>query len=143
MKIAYLCARYSRFPEMQRYRDDLAIVGYSVPARWIKGEHEKIDGIATREQTRQFALDDLEDLRAAELVISFTEDPTGNAEGRGRGGRHVEFGMAHALGKRLIVVGFHENVFHDLPSVEFFGDWGECWEQLSRENAVGAATVRP
>lgn len=38
----------------------------------------------------------------------------------GRGGRHVEFGLALGLGKRVIVIGHQENLFHHLPQVEFF-----------------------
>lgn len=134
--VAYLCARYSRFPEMQGYRDQLRAIGIRVQARWVDGEHEKIDGIATREQSRQFALDDVEDLIAADIVISFTENPEAPAKGRARGGRHVEFGMAwmrKILGEaniRLIVIGHRENVFHDLPGVEFYADWGTAYRAL-------------
>ena len=35
-----------------------------------------------------------------------------------RGGRHVEFGMALALGKPIFVYGHKENIFHYLPQVE-------------------------
>lgn len=136
MTIAYLAARYSRFPEMQTYREQLAQIGIHVTARWVNGEHEKVDGIASREQSQQFALDDVTDLLAADILISFTEDPTAGTVGRGRGGRHVEFGMAWVIGKRrpmrLIVVGYRENVFHDLPEVEFFETWDECLNLLWR-----------
>lgn len=132
-QIAYLAARYSRFPEMQRYRDQLAGIGIRVPARWISGEHEKIDGIATHEQSQMFATDDMEDLLHADIVISFTEDPSADVNGRGRGGRHVEFGVALASQhKRLIVVGYRENVFHHLPDVEFYPTWDEAFDALRR-----------
>jgi hypothetical protein len=54
-------------------------------------------------------------LLAAEMVISFTG-------GGGKGGRHVEFGLAVAAGKRLVVIGPRENVFHCLPGVSVVTD---------------------
>jgi hypothetical protein len=103
------------------------------------------------EYREQFAQIDLEDVLAADCVVSFTEPPAAKCrdcdgigvvywpaedggsppmecpgcggKGRidsGRGGRHVEFGAAVATGKRLIVVGHRENLFHHLPGVEFF-----------------------
>jgi hypothetical protein len=36
------------------------------------------------------------------------------------GGRHVEFGYGMAKGKRLVLIGERENVFHDHPSVEVY-----------------------
>ena len=38
----------------------------------------------------------------------------------GRGGRHVEFGLAIAWGKPVYLVGERENVFHWLPQVRVF-----------------------
>lgn len=131
----YLAARYSRFPEMQGYRAQLAEIGLRVQARWVDGEHEKVDGIATHEQAAGFADDDVADLLGADIVISFTEDPEGPHVGRARGGRHVEFGMAWAARRfrrgtgqtpELFVVGHRENVFHHLPEVKFFDTWPEC-----------------
>ena len=42
----------------------------------------------------------------------------------------MEFGSGLALGKRLMVVGFRENVFHCLPRVEFFQTWEETLDTL-------------
>lgn len=58
---------------------------------------------------------DILDLRHADTLISFTG-------GRGRGGRHVEFGVAVALAKRLVVIGPREHIFHTLDQVEIFSD---------------------
>jgi nucleoside 2-deoxyribosyltransferase len=118
----YLASRYSRYPEMQRYRDDLRTLGHVVTARWLEGAHQALDDELESEAAARFAQEDCEDLASAECVISFTEPPRTGAT---RGGRHVEHGMALALKKRTIVVGFRENVFHSLPVVEFF----ECWEE--------------
>jgi hypothetical protein len=61
-------------------------------------------------------------------VVSFTEQP--RALNGNRGGRHVEFGLAVALNKRLIVVGYRENLFHWLPQVEFVSSWQEAKQAI-------------
>lgn len=123
MKI-YVAARYSRFKEMQGYRDQLHALGHVVTSRWIDGDHQIDDaGLsseAKEEERVRFAQEDLTDLVEADWVISFTEKPRSS---NSRGGRHVEFGMAVALEKRVVVIGFRENVFHCLPQVEFFETW--------------------
>jgi hypothetical protein len=124
MKI-YLAARYSRNDEMRGVRDVLQAFGHEVTSRWID-QHggnllesivaEKLN--AEPGDCSKYALIDIADLEAAEVVISFT-----SAEGGGKGGRHIEFGLALGLGKRLVVVGPRENVFHTLPQVEWYPDW--------------------
>lgn len=119
MKI-YLAARYSRFPELQAYRDDLRTAGHVVTSRWIEGTHQAKDLTATIDEARTFAVDDIADLAEADCIISFTECPR---SGNSRGGRHVEHGLALAWNKKIIVVGYRENVFHCLRVVEFFETW--------------------
>lgn len=117
----YLAARYSRHPEMRQVRDELLARGHQVTSRWIDC-HADIVGDFAASLTPEFlnahpercstvGQHDVDDLKAADVVVSFTG-------GGGKGGRHVEYGMGLALGKRLIVVGPRENVFHALPDVE-------------------------
>jgi nucleoside 2-deoxyribosyltransferase len=132
----YLAARYSRYPEMQDYAKQLSILGTTVTSRWINGDHDiNIDGTTPGEPRLRFAQEDWEDLLIADVVISFTEEP-GKAGGRNRGGRHVEFGAALALGKRCIVVGHRENVFHELPAIEFYPTFGACLTELLIEQTA-------
>jgi hypothetical protein len=130
---AYLASRYSRHPEMREMRADLERLGIAVTSRWINGDHQiSDDGLpaeAKAADRQRFAVEDWEDLMAADVVISFTEKP--RSATNSRGGRHVEFGAALAAGKRVIVVGWRENVFHCLPQVEFFETWGECLTELA------------
>lgn len=125
----YLAARYSRRLELCGYRDKLQTMGHWVDARWLDGHHEiNYDDQAARDalhevKRQQFATEDLTDLLAAECLIAFTEEPRKTTT---RGGRHVEFGIALALGKRVIVVGPKENVFYSLPGIEHFLDWESC-----------------
>lgn len=113
---------------MQAVRADLRAAGHEVTARWVDGEHQASDDDLASPLTQQFAAEDRDDVMAAECVINFTEAPR---TGPTRGGRHVEFGLALALGKRVIVVGHRENVFHALPEVEFFPTWPQALQAIA------------
>lgn len=142
----YLAARYSRHPEMQGYARELEAMGFEITSRWINGSHQVMlngeplgpereamfepDHESMEAQRREFAGHDWDDLMAADIVVSFTERP--RAAGNSRGGRHVEFGAALAAGKRCIVVGWRENVFHCLPRVEFVTTWQWARTLLAR-----------
>jgi hypothetical protein len=141
MTTIYLAARYSRYPELQSYAKDLEALGHTVTSRWIKGDHEiRADGKAETDAWHHvWAQEDYTDLVAAEVCISFTEGPE-NVPGRARGGRHTEYGIALALGKCCIVIGYRENVFHWLDTVAFYPTWDAflaahaqftlAWEEL-------------
>lgn len=126
----YLAARYSRRGELANCRAALASFGYIVTSRWLDGDHELTpddrDGAASAQadddSRLRFALEDWQDLRSAETLIAFTEEPRTH---NGRGGRHVELGAALALGLRTIVCGPRENVFCHLPQVAH----AVCWEE--------------
>lgn len=142
MKI-YLAARYSRREELCRYREQLEAAGHTITSGWLDGQHQlDVDGRpigdhgesliegtgygaerAAERMRIRFASGDLTDLRSASCVISFTEPPNSPYS---RGGRHVEFGVAVAQRKSLVVVGYRENLFHYLPGIRFFADWEEC-----------------
>ena len=126
----YLAARYELHPHMRQCRDELVALGHCVTSRWIEGGHS---AIGAPSDASKFAQDDWGDLKTADCIIFFAENPT---VGIPRGGRHVEFGMALAWGKRLIVVGFRENVFHYLPQVEFYEGWRSVLRKLRFEKAV-------
>jgi len=140
----YLAARYARRYEMQAVATELREMGHEVTSRWIGGSYEMEEHVPPRERAR-LALEDYEDLMRADCVISFTEGPLEPLDQPGHGGRHVEFGLALALGKRVIIVGWRENVFHYLPVVEWFERWGQCRESLGglcSEAAPGGGTLR-
>ena len=136
MKI-YLAARYSRYTEMYDYAEELRVIGHVVTSRWIRGEHQitdaQLEDSMHEELRRRFAEEDLQDLMAADLCISFTEEPRANSS---RGGRHVEFGVALAMQKLCYVVGHRENVFHCLASVRFFHSWDECLGAIELRSAM-------
>ncbi len=128
----YLAARYGRYPEMQGYAQSLKTAGYTITSRWITGAHALLDGDgeACPAMATQWAREDWNDLSTAHICIAFTEPPI-ETPGRARGGRHVEYGAALAMGKRVIVVGYRENIFHWLPVVEYYATWGEAFEALT------------
>ena len=120
----YLAGRYSRRLELLDCAHELVSVGYRITSRWIHGNHQISDDGLSEEGSRwereQFAMEDWQDVMAADCCMSFTEEPR---SGHSRGGRHVEFGAALAFGKTCIVVGPRENVFHCLPQVIWYPDW--------------------
>ncbi len=132
----YLAARYGRHVELETCAADLRFDGHEVTSRWHKGEHQALDEdlVSNPLIAERFAKEDYRDLLDAELCISFTETPRSSAS---RGGRHVEFGIAHAQGRRCWIVGPAENVFHHLPDVVHFANWPEVIRQL-REDAADA-----
>lgn len=135
MKI-YLCGRYSRRDQLRSVREELLRLGHTVTSRWLDTNWEATErqdrvysSAAPPEYREQYAALDLEDVAAADCLIAFTEEPRSG----GRGGRHVEFGAALALGKRLVVVGHRENLFHHHSRVEFFASQ---WDAV---RAIGEA----
>lgn len=142
MKI-YLASRYSRAPELRKYRDHLRDMGHEVTSRWLDGGHEIKSGgsdQAANSERGRFAQEDWADMLAADCVISFTEEPR---KTNTRGGRHVEFGGAMALGKRCLVVGWQENVFHHMPQVEFHLNWTSASAVLRSAAAQPTTPCRP
>ena len=135
-KLVYLAARYSRLEELQVYAADLRAIGYRVEARWLLGDHQMHEGpdkvesetVSMPIEARAFALDDFEDVHDADMLIAFSETP--RAGGASRGGRHVEFGLALAWRKQVVVVGPRENVFHTLAHVTHFWNWSDAMEAM-------------
>lgn len=116
MSSFYLASSYSRRDELNTYRAKLEELGYTVNARWLSGAHEVRDNYEQRLENQIFAQEDMEDLSKSDIFMLFT-NPLGHA---GRGGHHVETGMAIAFGKEVIIIGQKINVFHYLPGIEFY-----------------------
>lgn len=121
----YLAARFDRSGEMLAVAAALSRAGHFVTSRWIHGRQNAPDLVS--------AVEDVEDLADADCLVSFTERPTAGVSWAARGGRHVEFGVAVATGKRVCVVGPRENIFHHLPRVEVFRSLDELIAGLAHE----------
>ena len=128
MSRIYLAARYSRRMELRGYARQLKALGHTITSRWLDGAHEMDDrGLsleAPSQQRERFAREDWEDLVSADICVSFTETPRSS---NSRGGRHVEFGAALALGIACVVIGPRENVFHCMPQVAIYEKWDEFY----------------
>lgn len=134
MRSVYFAARSTRVEELNRYRAELEALGIEVTSRWLAKEPRIGDSTYSDEEWRNLALIDQEDVLAADVLVCFTEPP---GEG-GNGGRHVELGMALALGRDVIVVGRQEHIFHRLPEVTVVDSWPEALRLLAqRLDAAG------
>lgn len=121
----YLASRYDRRFQMLGVTSILMRAGHVVTSRWIEGRGEGPEVEAA---------EDIADVLRADCLLSFTEEPTEHVTWAARGGRHVEFGVALATGKRLCVIGPRENVFHYLPRVEVFRGLDEFVAQVASES---------
>lgn len=135
MKSVYFAARYSRLEELNGYRAELEALGFEVTSRWMESTVSRyLDGMD--EERQALAMIDQEDVLAADVLVCFSE-PSGNG---GNGGRHVELGMALALGRSVIVVGAREHIFHWLPEVMVAESWPEARRLLVQQ--LDTAAVR-
>lgn len=144
MTRVYLAARYSRRVELLQYRQDLELLGYTVNSRWLNGTHQiaddgrpigeagelLVEGTSVEtpavELRRHFLREDMEDVAACDILVSFTEPPRSE---HSRGGRHVEHGMALAYAKEIVIVGPRENLFHWHPFSFHYETWEEAQER--------------
>lgn len=131
----YLAATFSRAEEMREYREQLAKEGHSVRARWIDS-HEKMFGVMKSEEVmrhpekaRQSAQEDIADILTCDIVILFTDMPSTT------GGRHTEFGMALAFGKKIVIVGQRENIFQAAKGISQYNTWEDMIKMVRRANA--------
>jgi hypothetical protein len=125
---AYLAAAFSRKNEIADKTKELQSIGVEITSTWPWEDAAPNTKLSykTDDYLREYALRDLGEIEEADTIILFTQDPTIPFC---RGGRMHEFGFANGRGKRLIVVGPRENIFHYLPHVEVFA----TWEDLTKE----------
>ena len=139
----YLAARYGRRNELNGYATDLRDRGFEVTSRWLQGDKQRhgkdaADAVENKEGVspvfgRLFAIDDYEDIARSDIMVAFTETPRTSS----RGGRHVEFGIALALRKKIIVVGPRENIFYCLnTNVRHAIEWDDVSAILSHWGAL-------
>ena len=119
----YFAARLRRREELLGYREQATAAGLEVTSRWLTAE---TPAELNEEVWQGLAALDREDILRAESLVLFSEP-----EHDGGSGRHVEFGMALALGKRVIVVGEIENLFQRLPEVAVVSNWHDALELLT------------
>jgi len=120
MKV-YIAAPYSmRLFEATDIRTALVRAGHQVTSRWIVDPQG--------ESSNRYALEDLDDVAAADVLLAY--NPEGWMD-RGTGGRHIEFGYALALDKRIIMIGPRVNIFHYLDCITVVDTLEEALKELS------------
>jgi len=121
----YLAAAWSRQQEIRRYATILRGEGVEITSRWLeeKGPTDPADKDRYRRET---ALIDIQDVRAADVLVRFTDDLTTQAfvpSGLATGARMFEMGLAWSEGMPIIVVGGRQQVFDWLPNVTHVKDF--------------------
>ena len=123
----YLASKYSQKEELRGYAQELESEGITVTSRWITEEPASLTNL---DEKILWARYDLADVARADVLVFFAEDPENQPR---RGGRHVEFGYALALNKKVLVVGGIENIFHNLPEIQHFASFKEVKEVLLQQ----------
>lgn len=131
----YLAASFSRQQEMLAIAAELTGLGHHVTSRWLFEEQGMKHGNCRRKYMMRCAFTDLEDVRAADMIVRFSDDlmPISIPSHLATGARHFETGYAFALGKPIIVVGGHQNVFDFISSVVHLKDARELINYLNPE----------
>jgi len=138
---AYLAAPYVRKEQIREYAAELRAGNVVVTSTWLNEPHSPttLTNELTPESNRQYAIQDVKDVYAANLLVFFT-DPTGEIV---RGGRHLEFGIALARRIPIFVVGKEmENIFHHMPGVLHFDSWEVVRDLLIAMNNVDSPQGR-
>lgn len=112
---AYIAARFEQKTEMKSLIPLFEANNIQVRARWLD------ETISPTSQLSDLAPDycaeqaqvDLDDIKACDIFVFFADSVAKTT----RGGKHFEAGYASGLGKRVIVIGPPENIFHYLPEV--------------------------
>lgn len=129
MKI-YLAARYSSRQQLVDLRAALVARGHAVTSRWLDTawgpDGEAAPSHCPAPLRGQWAVANVEDVKAADMLVVLGEGERG-----ARGGKHVEFGVAMGLGKRVAILGVRENLFHFHPGVEYYADEAHLLKALA------------
>lgn len=112
MRIYIASHSQSRASELKRVLEGH---GHVIVARWIDCDTKFGLGVSaySDDERRALAVMDDEDVRRADALVLLAE-PEGQTV---PGGKHVETGIAIALGRLVFVLGRRENLFHWHPAV--------------------------
>lgn len=107
--------------------------GHDLTARWVTNGEEDPEM-----PQAHWANMDLADIHAADVVILMTGV---RHERLWSGGRHFEFGYAYHLGKRCIVCGQRESVFHHLERIEQYDIIEDVAAALNKPKATSPGFI--
>jgi len=117
MKAVYLAARFSRKKEMKKLSLRIKKLGIKVTSRWLDEEPLPEGKIKRKRFLENTAAMDANDVFAADTLIRFSDDLSDPMVPSSwcTGSRLEECGMAHAWGKKIIVVGRKQSLFDKFP----------------------------
>lgn len=126
----YLAGMYSRKESIRVQATFLRLSGVKVTSSWLEEPHVPQAQLHDVEEKDllTYATTDLIDIDRADWVVFESMDPTTPTR---RGGRHVEFGYALAKGKKILVVGPKENIFHYLPEIQHVEGWVQAIDLMN------------
>ena len=127
----YLAAQYARKAEIAEYARQLNALGHEVVSTWTDEPYSPTVQLAevSEQDLREIAERDINEVLRSDALVLFSVSDKAPTY---RNGRLVEFGIALALDKRLLVCGPRENIFHHLSDVEVYPDWETVKRALSR-----------
>lgn len=106
----YIAGRYANLSKLAEERKLYEAAGIEITSSWLNNAE---DGLSFTDVAHL----DLDDVARADALVLYTEPYGTPVPG---GGRHVEFGYALGLGKYMVIVGPHENIFHWHETVSVF-----------------------
>ena len=130
---AYVAARFEQKSEMKALVPLFAANNIEVRAHWLDETVSATSQLSdlTPEYCAEQAQVDLDDIKACDLFVFFADSVAKTT----RGGKHFEAGYASGLGKRIVVVGPPENIFHYLPGVIHYASLGDFLDAEGIQNA--------
>ena len=128
----YLASRYDGKLALREIRDKLIAMGHGPCSSWLD-EREPLDiqvDDVGPELLQWYALQDVAEILDCDTFVHFQNKNRPNI----RGGALVEFGIALANEKKLIVVGDRTHIFDFMPVVTHFATTGEflAWAEKER-----------
>ena len=123
----YLSAGFGGREFVREHADELRLIGHEPTSNWLNEPPMLVTAEWENWQLRARANDDAMDISNSEIVVHFTRWPSTS------GGRYWELGYGAALGKRLVVIGKRETVFHYMSNVEQYDTWEEFLKALQLE----------
>jgi hypothetical protein len=135
MKSVYLAAAFHRKEEMKELSLLIKELGVKVTSRWLDEDQAPEGPIRLNRFLRDTAQMDANDVKAADTLIRFSDDlSTSTIPSQwGTGSRMEECGMAHAWGKRIIIVGGKQSLFDRFPERVHVKDKHELLNYIRRE----------
>lgn len=130
MKV-YIASSFARQAEMREIAARLEVYGVTITSRWLHEEQTA----GTHKYLMNCAFTDLNDIRASDLFVRFSDDLSGALvpSTLATGARMVEMGVALERGIPIIVVGGRQQVFDFLPHITHIKDEAALIRLLSVE----------